>query len=167
MITQSRFITWINAIVMIVGSWFLYFGFIVICHFSSSNNSNATMGVTFNSGKLYFNFVLVIVTCAMIDYMSSALKVLFSSKIAGSLMVLVNKRNTLDNNVDLPSKVVNFLRVYDNYGADSNVVKPLVANSDYNNMRNANVQDLDKIDNIHIDVYPGMRKDVLKVSPKD
>ncbi len=153
LITQSRYITWINVLVMIVTSWLFYFAFIILVNYGSEFNSEATMGVAFNSGKFYFDWVLVAITCFLIDYATNSYSIIFGSNIAGTLLILVSKRGGLHNNVDLPEKIVKMLKLYESYD-DNNEVK-----------ESANVQDIDKIDNIHINIA-NTKKGVMRENAK-
>jgi hypothetical protein len=108
----------LNAAIMLITSWFCYIGFLVIVHYRVEFNSVATMAVIFFSGKFYLNFVLVIVTCAMIDFTSYAFSTLFTNNLAGALMVLIKEKGNINDRYDLPQLIVKALKKYDIYRQD-------------------------------------------------
>jgi hypothetical protein len=65
------------------------------------------------SGKFWLNFTLIIVLCAMIDLFTYSYNTLFSKNVTGRLMILVNERKGLNNRVDLPDEIENYLKKYD------------------------------------------------------
>jgi hypothetical protein len=111
----EKYKTGFNWFVMIVCSWLTYFGFIVIAHYGLNFNSVATMSTVFFSGKFYLNFFLIVVTCGIIDLSTYVYNTLFARNLAGTLMVLVKERGTLNNRIDLPDIISKALKKYDIY----------------------------------------------------
>jgi hypothetical protein len=114
----EKYKTWVNFFVMGVCSWICYIGFIVIVHYGVTFNSVAIMATVFFSGKFYLNFFLIIITCAMIDLTTYSYDTLFANNLAGTLMVLVKERGSLNDKVDLPPIVSRALKKYDIYKQD-------------------------------------------------
>lgn len=143
---------------MFVLSWLLYFAFVIYVHFSPSYNSVGTMGVAFFSGKFYFNWLLVVGTCFAIDLCTSSYYILFGNNLAGTLMVLRKQRGTLDNNVDMPRQVEEYLKLFNAYGGPK-VEDPNKA--PYSIAKHVNLKDLDKIDRVQVDMAES-KKIVIK-----
>jgi hypothetical protein len=93
------------------------------------------------SGKFWLNFVLIIVSCGMIDLVTYSYNTLFMKNITGTLMVLVNERNGLNDRIDLPENVEQYLRKYDVFGTDNKEVRGVIVplkfvNEDYQKIEN-------------------------------
>jgi hypothetical protein len=107
------------------------------------------MAVSFFSGKFYFNSILIIGTCAAIDYFTRAVDVLFRNSLAGKLMVLRSQKNSIENSDDLPEMIVEKLKMYDVYSSKKkenevkgNGDKGVINHEEYELV---NVKDLNKI----------------------
>lgn len=118
------------------------------------------MGVAFFSGKLYFNWLLICVTTAMIDLLTKSIDVLFNSKLSGTLMILRKQRGTLENNVDLPEEITKLLNLYDIYDAKSGGAGAN-NNEENNRLKGANIQDLAVVDRVNIEQPPHLRNNVI------
>jgi hypothetical protein len=103
---------------MIVLSWLLYIAFITYVQYGVVFNSVGSIKTVFESGKFWLNFTLIVVFCAMIDLFTYSYTTLFSKNVAGTLMILVNERKGLNNRVDLPDEIENYLKKYDIYTVD-------------------------------------------------
>ncbi len=143
--------TLINWAIMAFFSWVLYVAFVIVMHFGTSYNSVATMFVAFSGGKFYFNFVLVVGTCAMIDLFTSSYEMIFSNSLRGELQILVKQLGSLNNKVDMPGHIQKLLELCEgknesgNASPDINVIKVDKVDS---HSRRANEEDLEKIDRI-------------------
>ena len=158
-----RYHTFLNWLIMISLSWILYILFVIVVDGGSSYNSYATMYVAFSGGKFYLNFILVVGTCAMIDFFTSSIVILFSDSISGTLMILVKERTTLNNKTDLPKKILNLLNLAEGIAnsqqEEEGDYKEIEASSPgrkhtnmikVDNNRKANETDLDKIDGVNV-----------------
>jgi hypothetical protein len=104
-----RFHTFLHWLIMVSLSWILYMLFVIIVDGGSSYNSFATMYVAFSGGKFYFNFILIVGTCCIIDLFTSSCEILFGKNLKSQLMILVKERSTLNNKTDLPKNILNLL----------------------------------------------------------
>jgi len=111
-------------------------------------SSNGTMAVAFASGRFYLNLVLIVGSCAMIDYFTNALSILFNGSISGLLHELVRKRNTLNSKLGLPQKIIKLLDVYNVYTQVD--IKKEEVNMILKDNKKANVADLEPIDRVLI-----------------
>jgi hypothetical protein len=125
-----------------------YAGLIIFVDSSLSLESSGTMAVAFGSGRFYLNFVLIVGSCAVIDYLTYAFTTLFSGSVRGTLTTLVKERNTLNFKLDLPPQINKLLDVYDNYRQED--VKEDV-NMILKDNRMANLTDLEMVDRVIID----------------
>jgi len=161
LLINQKYHTLINTVIIAVLSWLLYALFLVLVNYSNTYNSVGTMVVAFGSAKFWLNTVLVVITCSMMDLITLTYQMLFTNSITSQLRILVKDRGTLDNPVDLPDIIANCLKSYNVYspipasegkkGPGTPPVKT-IGNSEYKMVQVANVKDIEKIDNIHIEV---------------
>jgi hypothetical protein len=111
-------------------------------------SSNGTMAVAFASGRFYLNLVLIVGSCAMIDYFTNALSILFNGSISGLLHELVKKRNTLNSKLGLPQKIIKLLDVYNVYTQVD--IKKEEVNMILKDNKKANIADLEPVDRVLI-----------------
>jgi len=124
-----------------------YAGFIIFVHSTRSIDSSGTMTVAFGSGRFYLNFVLILGSCGLIDYLTYSTMTLFSGSITGTLTTLVKERNSLNSKLDLPPQINKLLEVYNNYTQED--VKE-ESNMILKDNRMANVADLEMVDRVSI-----------------
>ena len=136
--------------------------FVILVDKGSSYNSYATMYTVFTGGKFYFNFILIIGTCAMIDLLTTSISILFNHSLAGKLMVLNKERSGLNSKVDLPDDIVKLLKSCedsDEENEDEREISPKKTNSKGRlketnvniinvDNRRANEIDLERIDGV-------------------
>jgi hypothetical protein len=150
----TRFHTYINWLVIGILSWILYIIFVIVVNSGSAYNSFATMAVAFGGGKFYFDFVLIVGTCAMIDLFTESLGIIFNTSLSGTLMVLVKERTTVNNRRDLPEYIMTMLSLSDASPKIQNNKLPQVESKENNvlriDKRKANEVDLERVDGVKI-----------------
>lgn len=113
-----KYVTFINPLIMFVFSWLIYFCFVGYVHNSADYNSNGTMAVAFGSSNMYLNFLIVTVTCMLIDKFTYAVQINFGSSFSSQLMLLRNKFGKLDNMEDMSDGIRDCLKAYKVYEND-------------------------------------------------
>jgi hypothetical protein len=150
----TRFHTYINWLVIAILSWILYIVFVIVVNFGNSYNSFATMSVAFAGGKFYFDFILIVGTCAMIDIFTESIGTIFNTSLSGTLMVLVKERSSVNNRRDLPEHIMNLLSLSDASPKISNNKLSDVDNKENNvlrlDKRKANEVDLERVDGVKV-----------------
>jgi hypothetical protein len=157
---NQKYHTLLNSIIIGVLSWLLYILFLILVQYSPMYNSFGTMVIAFSSPKMWLGLGVVQVACAMIDLFTLSFQMFFTNNITARLRILVKERGHLDNPVDLPDDINKCLKLYEQYAEgekkdipsnNDNQVK-IIGHSEYGRVPVANVRDLEKIDNIHIEV---------------
>lgn len=107
---KSKYITWINIVVIIVTSWIAYFAFLGYIHYSTMFNSCATMVVAFNSVLLYLNLLIVVGFTSIFDF------ALYSGYMNFNRIILttLQKERKLKGNLNNPYLIPKFLQRYIN-----------------------------------------------------
>lgn len=158
MLLITRYHTLYNWLVIGILSWVLYVIFVIVVNFGTSYNSVATMFIAFTGGKFYVDFILIVGTCAIIDFLTLSIWIMFDTSLAGKLMILVRERNGLNSKVDLPKKILNLLKLCeskdeeedenDNHRIDKCITKDKEINIIKVDNRRANEIDLEKVDGV-------------------
>jgi len=112
LIINSKYITILNALTILILSWFAYFGFIIFIHFSNIFNSCATMYTTFTSSLVYLNFVLIVGFTSFIDLFLHSWNFNFSDSVTNTLLLERKAKVLLDNITIFPNKLLKYIRIF-------------------------------------------------------
>ena len=147
MIIGTKYHTVINWVIIGVLSWLVYIAFVIWVHFSSTFKSYGTMAVAFAAGRLWVNMVLIVGTCAVIDFCTDSFFVLFGENLAGTLRILVNQRGTLNNRLDdFPPKIEACYKAYDLVNTKKEPQNVIVNKEGYKIANEENLEQIDRVE---------------------
>ena len=114
LIIETKYHTWINAVILLVITFISYIIFLVIVQQLTMFNSVGTIGVAFNSGRMWMNMIFVGGTCGIIDFVMISVEYVFFPNLTKKLQVLVNQGENLklNNSENMPNIIKKKLDEY-------------------------------------------------------
>ena len=114
LIIETKYHTWINAVILLVITFISYIIFLVIVQQLTMFNSVGTIGVAFNSGRMWMNMIFVGGTCGIIDFIMISVEYVFFPNLTKKLQVLVNQGENLKftNSENMPNIIKKKLDEY-------------------------------------------------------
>ena len=94
MIKQMYWV-WLFPFIIILTSWIIFFLFCIIAQSQSMFNSSGAIYPSFQSGKFWFNVIIVTGFCFIFDYLLHSFEINFSGKLCNELL------NNLENKYNL------------------------------------------------------------------
>ena len=107
LIVFTLYHTWINLILIIITSCFLYIIFLILVHNFHFFNSAGTMVVSFNSLKMWLGFLLIGGVCFISDYIILVYKTLFKNSIRNKIKLIKDKNDINQIDDDLKKLISN------------------------------------------------------------
>ena len=149
LLIDTKYHTWINAVILLVITFISYIIFLVIVQHLSMFNSVGTVDVAFNSGRLWMNLLFVGGTCGIIDFTMLCVEYVFFPNLTKTLQEMINKglNMNLSNNKDIP-----------------NIIKDKL--NEYNKFEGNEEDNKENKDNIINDLYEN-KKDKLQIERKN
>ena len=149
LLIDTKYHTWINAVILLVITFISYIIFLVIVQHLSMFNSVGTVDVAFNSGRLWMNLLFVGGTCGIIDFTMLCIEYVFFPNLTKTLQEMINKglNMNLSNNKDIP-----------------NIIKDKL--NEYNKFEGNEEDNKENKDNIINDLYEN-KKDKLQIERKN
>ena len=114
LIIETKYHTWINVVILLVITFISYIIFLVIVQQLTMFNSVGTVGVAFNSGRMWMNMIFVGGTCGIIDFIMISVEYVFFPNLTKKLQVLVNQGENLKltNSENMPNIIKKKLDEY-------------------------------------------------------
>ena len=114
LIIETKYHTWINTVILLVITFISYIIFLVIVQQLTMFNSVGTVGVAFNSGRMWMNMIFVGGTCGIIDFIMISVEYVFFPNLTKKLQVLVNQGENLKltNSENMPNIIKKKLDEY-------------------------------------------------------
>ena len=138
LLIDTKYHTWINAVILSVITFISYILFLVIVQHLSMFNSVGTVDIAFNSGRLWMNLLFVGGTCGMIDYTILCVEYVFFPNLTKTLQQMINKgiNMNISNNKDIPNIIMDKLNDYNQFDENEEENKDNIINDLYNNKIN-------------------------------
>ena len=138
LLIDTKYHTWINAVILSVITFISYIVFLVIVQHLSMFNSVGTVDIAFNSGRLWMNLLFVGGTCGMIDYTILCVEYVFFPNLTKTLQQMINKgiNMNISNNKDIPNIIMDKLNDYNQFDENEEENKDNIINDLYNNKIN-------------------------------
>ena len=138
LLINTKYHTWINAVILSVITFISYIVFLVIVQHLSMFNSVGTVDIAFNSGRLWMNLLFVGGTCGMIDYTILCVEYVFFPNLTKTLQQMINKgiNMNISNNKDIPNIIMDKLNDYNQFDENEEENKDNIINDLYNNKIN-------------------------------
>ena len=138
LLIDTKYHTWINAVILSVITFISYIIFLVIVQHLSMFKSVGTVDVAFNSGRLWMNLLFVGGTCGMIDFTMLCVEYVFFPNLTKTLQQMINKGISMNisNNKDIPNIIMDKLNDYNQFVENEEENKDNIINDLYNNKIN-------------------------------
>jgi hypothetical protein len=120
LLIYTKYHTWINFLILGVVTFLAYILFLIVVHNFSFFNSVGTMVLTFKSAKIWFIFILICGTCALIDFTILAFQYSFDRNITKLLQIQYNSSGVINDEEDAPEEVKEKLKIYNKYQEEKN-----------------------------------------------
>ena len=152
LLIQTKYHTWINAVILIIITFISYIIFLIIVQNLSMFNSVGTVGVAFKSGRMWMNILFVGGTCGIIDFFIICVEHIFFPSLTKKLELLVNQGVNLDRNntKDMPKIVREKLAYYNEFQSNDELDK-ITERIQEENLNNEHENNIIKIENDQID----------------
>ena len=121
---ETKYHTWINAVILLVITFISYIIFLIIVQQLTMFNSVGTVGVAFNSGRMWMNMIFVGGTCGIIDFFMISVEYVFFPNLTKKLQVLVNQGENLklNNTENMPNIIKKKLDEYNQISQSEELV---------------------------------------------
>jgi len=114
MVMFTQYHTWINVVVLVVLTFFLYILFLIVVENINIFTSTGTMNYTFNSGLVWMNFILISGFCGLIDFCILIFKQFFTKRISNFVKLLKKKDDISYEYIKtMPEELQNLLLIDD------------------------------------------------------
>ena len=121
---ETKYHTWINAVILLVITFISYIIFLIIVQQLTIFKSVGTVGVAFNSGRMWMNMIFVGGTCGIIDFFMISVEYVFFQNLTKKLQVLVNQGENLklNNTENMPNIIKKKLDEYNQISQSEELV---------------------------------------------
>ena len=117
----TKYITWINAIIVLIFTIIAYIIFVISSHHSTFFKSVGTMAVAFGSPRLWMSIIFICGTCALIDFFLLGFDFIFIKTLGKILEKLYNERGPLNDDSNLPRCIREKIDMYNIYEQQKNI----------------------------------------------
>ena len=151
LLIETKYHTWINAAILFVVTFLSYIIFLVIVQKLSMFNSVGTVGVAFNSGRLWMDVIFIGGTCGIIDFTMLSVQYVFFPTLTKTLQQMINKGNNMNltNNKDIPKIIKEKLNEYEQFKNEKEEINNEIFNQDLQRDDQTDSEAKNKINNIY------------------